>query len=243
MDDGAETLEDSVAMVRMAAQAGTTDIVATPHANLTYRFDPALISERITALQAAVGPQPHIHRGCDFHLSYDNIQDAIANPAKYSINGGGYLLVEFSDLAIFHTATHVFERLLAAGLKPIITHPERNGLLQQRLQQIEQWVAMGCLLQVTAASILGGFGSRARHFSEVLLKHRLVHFVASDAHDCQYRPPVLDKARQHLHKRFGAAVAEQLTTTNPLCAVTNAPLPEAAPVSSRSWYQALFGRQ
>ena len=85
LDDGARTFEDSVEMLRLARNAGTTDIVATPHANSRYHWDPELIDERISELQ------PHtdvrIHRGCDFHLQFDNIQDAIAYPQKYTING------------------------------------------------------------------------------------------------------------------------------------------------------------
>ena len=101
LDDGPESVDESVAMLRIAAEAGTTDIVATPHSNLDYSFDPEQISERIAELSEAAGPAPHIHRGCDFLLSYDNIQDALANPTRYTINHRGYLLVEFSDLLIF----------------------------------------------------------------------------------------------------------------------------------------------
>ena len=82
LDDGARTMEDSVAMVRMAAEHGTTDLVATPHANPNYRFDPQLIEERLAEVAAASGNVLRLHSGCDFHLSYDNIQDAIANPRK-----------------------------------------------------------------------------------------------------------------------------------------------------------------
>ncbi len=88
-------------MLRMAEEHGTTDIVATPHANPNYKFDPQVISQRITEVSVAYGGPVKLHRGCDFHLSYDNIQDAIENPQKYTIDGGPYLLVEFSDLLIF----------------------------------------------------------------------------------------------------------------------------------------------
>ena len=88
-------------MLKMAAEFGTTDIVATPHADLQFKFQPELIEQQVQELTAAVGGQPHIHVGCDFHLTFDNIQDAVANPSKYTIGHKRYLMVEFSDFLIF----------------------------------------------------------------------------------------------------------------------------------------------
>ncbi len=215
MDDGAQTFEQSLAMVRMAAESGTTDIVATPHADLQYKFQPEVIAERIAALQESVGDAIRIHRGCDFHLVYDNIQDALANPRKYTIGHKRYLLVEFSEMTIFPTTTEMFERLLGAGMVPVITHPERNSLLRQRMADLSRWVEMGCLMQVTGSSFLGNFGDRAKAFSDAMMERGLVHVIASDGHDLEHRPPVLDDAREYLEKRYGNGPAERLTNTNP----------------------------
>ena len=174
-------------MLQIAAGHGTTILVATPHANLEYRFDPAVIAQRLAELQQAAGDLPQLFSGCDFHLSYDNIQDALNNPAKYTINHKNYLLVEFSDLLIFRTTPEIFGRLGEAGMIPVITHPERNSLLRQRLDEIESWVAGGATVQVTAQSVIGEFGQRAQDFCRQLLDRGLVHFVASDAHDCERR--------------------------------------------------------
>jgi protein-tyrosine phosphatase len=80
LDDGARTFEDSVAMLRMCAESGTTDIVATPHADYQYRFEPELVKLRIEQLSAAISGAPRIHAGCDFHLSFDNVEDARRRP-------------------------------------------------------------------------------------------------------------------------------------------------------------------
>lgn len=226
MDDGAKTFEESLAMVKMAAEAGTTDIVATPHADLHYRFDAALVAERVVELQAAVGSAIRIHRGCDFHLAFDYIQDALEHRRKYTINQGRYLLVEFSEMAIFHTTTDVFERFLAAGITPVITHPERNSLLRQRMTDLTKWVEMGCLMQVTGAAFLGNFGERARAFSETLMEKGMVHVVASDGHDLEHRPPVLDEVREHLRSKYSEAIAERLTRSNPRAIIESVPLPQ-----------------
>ena len=105
VDDGAKTLEESLGMLQLAAASGTTDIVATPHVNGQFEFDPELIDERIAELSARSAVR--IHRGCDFHLEAENIEDAIANPDKYTINNRGYLLVEFPDLSIFTSTDEI----------------------------------------------------------------------------------------------------------------------------------------
>ena len=240
VDDGARTLESSIAMVQMAAGGGTTDLVATPHANLTYRYDPALIRERLVEIATAAGTSLRLYSGCDFHLSYDNIQDAITNPQKYTINQKSYLLVEFSDLLIFPNTADIFARLQDAGMIPVITHPERNSLLRQRIDPIASWVEAGARIQVTAQSLLGEFGAGAQSFCETLLDRGLVHFVASDAHDCERRPPRLDQAYAWLKKQYSETLAEALCVRNPRAALTGKPLDsveaEVIP-ESRKWYQ------
>ena len=227
-------------MVEMAAAAGTTDIVATPHADLKFRFQPALNRQRRDEIQAAVTGKIRVHLGCDFHLSYENIQDALANPAKYTINGRNYLLVEFSDLLIPKTTGEVFSSLLEAGMIPIITHPERNWLLTLRLAEIESWVGLGALIQVTSQSLAGLFGSKARKFAEELMKRDMVHFIASDAHSVAERNPRLDEAYATIAGRYGKARAERLLKIHPKCAIDGLPLPERsaeAEAQERKWYQ------
>jgi protein-tyrosine phosphatase len=240
LDDGARTIEDSVAMVRMAAEHGTTDLVATPHASPAYRFDPQLVQERLAEVSAVSGNVLRLHSGCDFHLSYDNIQDALANPRKYTINQHRYLMVEFSDMLIFNNTSDIFSRLAEAGMTPVITHPERNGLLRQRIDQIDKWVREGACVQVTAQSLLGEFGKHAKQFSRTLLDRYLVHFLASDAHDCEHRPPRLDLAYAWVKERYGEERAEALCVTNPGAAITGDSLElfeEPTTSEPRKWYQ------
>jgi protein-tyrosine phosphatase len=239
LDDGAKTIEESAAMVQMAGANGTTDLVATPHASPEYQFEPALIRERLEEVES-IANGVRLYSGADFHLSYDNIEAAIGEPRKFTINQKRYLLVEFSDLLIFKNTTDIFARLADAGMTPIITHPERNGLLRQRLAEIERWVEEGARVQITGQSLTGLFGRRAKEFCEELLERGMVHFVASDAHDCEYRPPRLDGAFAWISKRYGAALAQALCVTNPKAAVEGE-LIEAAqqsdPGARKKWYQ------
>ena len=242
LDDGAQTLEESVAMLRIAAESGTTDIVATPHANVEYTFDPEVVSAKIREVQEAVGSLIRIHAGCDFHMKFDLIEDLFQNPTRYTINGKGYLMVEFSDLIILPTTDVVFDRMNSAGIVPVVTHPERNPLLQQRLDQLERWARNGVLLQITAQSLLGRFGPTAKRVSDQLLDRNLVHFVASDAHDTEDRTPRLDLARQYVSKHWGESRADRLFRRNPAAVLKGEPLPapeetEMTGRRKRKWYQ------
>ncbi len=229
-------------MLELAAADGTTDIVATPHSNHEYAFDPGLAESKVRELAGAAGSRIRIHLGCDLHLSFDNIESALSDPHKYTINQRNYLLVEFSDLLIPKTTDDVFARMLAAGIVPIITHPERNGLLQTRIERLANWVKTGCLIQVTAASLLGRFGRQAKATSEALLRRGLVHIVASDAHDTTHRPPILSEAFAYVSRNWGPRRAEHLFSLNPMAVLTGDPLvegnftPEAAH-PRRPWYR------
>ena len=240
LDDGARTLEDSLAMVRMAAEHGTTDLVATPHANPTYKFEPAKNAARLAEIQAQAGVPINLQLGCDFHLSYDNIEDGVVNPRKYTIAQKNYLLVEFSDLIIFKNTPDIFARLLDADMTPLITHPERNSLLRQRIDEIAHWVEEGSRVQVTAQSITGDFGRRAQDFSQQLLDRGLVHVIASDAHDVKHRPPMMDRAYRWLVENYGEPTAQALCIDNPGATLIGQPMavPERnASSSGRKWYQ------
>ncbi|MBI5085445.1 MAG: exopolysaccharide biosynthesis protein [Acidobacteria bacterium] len=240
LDDGAATLDQSVAMARMAAQSGTTDLVATPHANSEFEFNPQLVQRCWEDLQHLLGNTIRIHLGCDLHLAYDNIRKAIENPARYSINGLGYLLVEFSDILILHSAEEVFSQLRQAGLTPIVTHPERNPHLASNLKRLQRWVECGVFLQVTAQSVTGRFGPQAASCARTLLKRGLAHFVASDAHDTQDRPPRLDDARVFIRAVYGGEYAELLFEIHPRAVIEGQPLftgPLSVPRPRSNWFE------
>jgi len=242
LDDGVRSMDESLRMLSDAAAAGTAHIVATPHANDEFHFDPAIISERIAELQIASAGSLRIHRGCDFHLSAQNIEDALHNPAKYTINGGPYLLVEFPDMFISPASEHILGRLRESGMIPVITHPERNLVLQRDLARVKRWAAAGYLVQVTGLSLLGRFGKAARESAWALIESGAAHIVASDAHDPEDRHARLDEVRTAVAERAGNEAAEMLFENNPGAVITGAPVMVSPPLPRprRKWYR--FGR-
>ena len=158
IDDGAATLEIAMQMADMAISEGITRIVATPHANNQYPFSPETIRQRRDELKSRIGSALLLATGCDFHLSYENLRDIRENPAKYTINQKKYLLVEFADFAIPPAIEQELHQLQLAGIRPIVTHPERNPLIRSHPERLLQWIRQGCYVQVTAQSFSGRFG-------------------------------------------------------------------------------------
>jgi protein-tyrosine phosphatase len=205
-------------MCETAAADGITHIVATPHCNDRYHYDRKAALAMVEELARRV-PNLAFSLGCDFHLSYENIEDARRHPELYTIGDTKYLLVELSQYAVPNSVTTVLSELTCLGLVPIITHPERNKLVESRSELVGEWIALGCLVQITANSLTGSWGSSAKKFCERLLKHEQVHAVATDAHDPDRRPPILSDARKVAAKMVGEEYAQAMFSDIPLAIV------------------------
>jgi protein-tyrosine phosphatase len=160
------------------------------------------------------------------------------------VNGRNFLLLEFGG-QIAPNAEDILERLAGAGMDPIVAHAERIPALSQHLDRLEKWCERGVLVQITAKSLEGGFGARAMDAGWRMLGRGLVHFVASDAHDPQYRPPRLDLARELVVRKMGEDAADLLFTGNPSIVVEGRPAALVRPAAAqpkRGWFSRLTGR-
>jgi protein-tyrosine phosphatase len=225
VDDGPKSWDVSEEMCRMAAADGIEHMVATPHANHRYAYDREFLSGTVRDLQQRIGDSPRFSLGCDFHLSYENLQEVMVTPERYLIGSSRYLLVELSNYSIPVQIAETFQKLMEIGITPILTHPERNPILQRAPQQILRWVEAGCAVQVTASALTGAWGEMAWQIAQWLLKRDAVHFLATDAHDTKRRPPVLSQGRDEVAELCGADVAHALVEQNPGAVVRAQPLP------------------
>lgn len=225
VDDGPKSWDIAIEMCRMAIADGIIHTVATPHANDRYTYDRGYLSGLLVELQEKVGPALRLSLGCDFHLSFENLERVLEQPHSYTIGETNYLLIELSNFSIPTQLSECFTRLGDRELTPILTHPERNPILQQSPQRILEWVEQGCLVQVTASALTGFWGERPEIIARWLLDRSAVHILASDAHDTKRRIPNLSAGRAIAEQIVGAEYANALVEGNPGAVVSGMPIP------------------
>src|SRR4030043_224578 len=198
LDDGPQTMEESIQMCRIAYQDGIRTIVATPHTlNGVYQNGKSIILSKVEELNNALSNSElpafaetlragrrtqnselplKILPGSDVHLCETTLQQVDQGEAITIGDGGKYIMIEFPSQAIPYQGERVLFQLLGRGLIPIISHPERNLEIGKRPGRYYEIIKMGCLGQVTAMSLTGEFGPKVRQWAEKLLKSWLVHF-------------------------------------------------------------------
>jgi len=225
LDDGAKTLDDSLAMAEDAIADGITHVVGTPHASSDYGFDYHRVRAARDELSARLGDRLTLATGCDFHVNLENLNAVRRDPRPFCINQKDYLLVEFNEFSIPPSMDQTLHELQLAGLHPIVTHPERNVILRTRPERLQTWISHGSYAQITAGSLTGVFGPVAREVSWLWLAKGWVHFIASDAHNTDRRPLKLKFAFDEIAAQFGEDRAQALLIENPRAAFDGRPLP------------------
>lgn len=198
VDDGSRSLDESLQMAEQALKDGIETIVATPHTlNGVNTNGVEEVLSGVTALQKTLTAKHldlKLHPGADVHLCTDMVSK-INNGEACTINDTGkYILLELPSQMIPNGIKDEIFALKLNGITPIITHPERNAMVQHDPSVLYELVRMGAFAQVTAMSLTGDFGEFIEQVSGMLLRHRLVQIIATDAHSAKDRPPVLSGA-------------------------------------------------
>jgi protein-tyrosine phosphatase len=251
LDDGARSLEEALEMARLAMADGIQQMVCTPHMfnGLSGNPEPAEVQDRVSALQQAIIKGGlRVLPGSEVHFSHQ-IARQPGREQVTKINGHNYMLVEFPMMTVPDRADELFQELQSNGVRPILVHPERNVQLQACPSMVADFIERGLYVQVTAMSVTGEFGTAAKKCAESLLRHRCVHFLATDAHRSTRRPPILSRGRDAAAEIVGPVAARKLVYDNPLAVVTGsmiqvdppAPYDEERLVRT-SFFGKLFGR-
>jgi protein-tyrosine phosphatase len=209
IDDGADSLADSIAMCRMAAADGCRAMIATPHQRRPewWNGDREGLVALAEAVQEAVGPQLRVLTGAEVHVDSDLLGEVEKLPggSLLTLAGSRYLLIELPfvpRVAQDEAAADLVYELGLQGFRPILAHPELIPWLAGDTALIERLVRLGATVQVTAMSVTGEFGKQPQHDAMALLDAGLVHFVASDSHDTFRRPPGLRRAYERIAERL-----------------------------------------
>ena len=218
IDDGAKNWDDALAMARLAADDGTSTIVATPHQlgvfsqnrgaeirSLVAELNERLAAERIPVTVLA-GGEVRIEPG---------ILDGLVSGELVTLGDHRrHLLLELPH-ELYLPLDSLMGELAARRIAVILAHPERNEGILRQPQLAGELVDAGCLMQITAGSLCGTMGKGFQEMSEWLVSEGLVHLVATDAHGPRTRRPVMGRAYDRLLELTDADTAEDLCSRNP----------------------------
>src|SRR5215210_3253597 len=227
-------MEGSLELARAAVEAGTRTILATPHVNDDPTIEPARIAAGLVELRAALaaadiplevlpGGEIAIWRLVD--LDEDTLR-------AFALGGGPYLLVESPFSPVIGDFEPMVLDLHGRGHRVLLAHPERCPAFQRDPSRLEGLVGAGALVQITAGSMAGAFGTTVRRFTSAILREGHAHVVASDAHDTVRRPPGLQVGFAALERDLPGLgeQAQWLTELAPRAVLDGTPLPERPPL-------------
>ena len=211
LDDGADRLKTSLAMAAMAVRDGITTVIATPHT------DGVIVNQKVVQQAVDRLNTELANRGIELKVvaGYEIPAELVCGLQSLTIGDTPYILVEFPHQYLPEDAAETLYTLVQAGRKPIIAHPERNGSVLRNPDLLRELVAVGGMVQLTAASVTGDFGPDILHCANYLLRNQLVHFLATDSHSPTFRKPVLTPARKAAARLIGREEADKLVIDNP----------------------------
>lgn len=221
LDDGAQSLDESVEMAKIAAEDGITKIVATPHLfrGNFFNNDINMLEKKKRELSEALketGNKTELYIGAEVHISHNLIDEIKQNRESLVINRSQYLLVEFPTNHIFAGVKELFFEMMSEGIVPIIAHPERNRVFMRNPSFLYELLRMGALTQANSGSFLGFYGSRVEFAVYQFLEWNFIHFIGTDAHNTRSMSPKLATALLRVSERIGEEGARSLVWDNSL---------------------------
>jgi protein-tyrosine phosphatase len=250
IDDGSGSLAISLEMARIAVKDGIRTMACTPHIypGLYENQKDGIFAAR-DALQAQLdenGIALQLTTGADVHL-VPGVLEGLRGGSIPSLHGTRYVLLEPSHhVAPPRFAESVFQ-LVAAGYVPVITHPERLTWIKDHFAMMAQLARQGAWLQVTAGALTGLFGPGPRYWAERFVGDGLTHILATDAHSCTRRVPVLSEGLAVAEKLLGPQEAQLLVQGRPAALLADTPPSKVAPLPARAsprarWWRSLLAR-
>jgi protein-tyrosine phosphatase len=226
-DDGATSVDESVAMCRAAAADGIKTIVATPHMFDGVHTTPEkeAILRKIKLVMEAADNCITILPGGEVRYSYEIFQEADDPETRIKLNGTSYMLLEFPFQSVPPNIEKTIFQILNAGITPVIAHPERNKRIQENPKIIADLVERGAFAQLDAGSITKSFGQESYQSAKKILEAGLGHFIATDAHHQDRRRPVLSAAAAIAAEWIGEDYARAMVEDNPEALVKDLAIP------------------
>ncbi|TIM04432.1 CpsB/CapC family capsule biosynthesis tyrosine phosphatase [Mesorhizobium sp.] len=245
LDDGSPSLAESLEMARLAVADGTTHMACTPHiVPGMYENGSANIARAVQELEQALSRAAiplALYVGADVHIAPE-LPEQLALGNVPTLNRSRYFLLEPPHHVLPPRLEDFALRLINAGFVPILTHPERLTWIKANYEIVEKLNAVGCLIQLTADSIVGAFGRTALYYSEKLIDEGRVDIIASDTHGATRRRPGLSQAVAVAAKRCGEDEARCMVLKRPGEILANRPLEPVGKARSKKPGPGTVGR-
>jgi protein-tyrosine phosphatase len=221
VDDGSRNMEQSLSLAQQAVADGITHSVVTPHihagrySNTRSSLEPVFLGFVAELAKADINLK--LSLGGEVRLGIEILQLLEENeiPMLGQMDGYRVMLLEFPHSHILPGADKLVNFLLKKNIRPLIAHPERNKDVMRSLDKIYPFVQAGCMLQVTAGSLCGNFGSIAEQRAKQMLEKGWVTVLASDAHNEKHRPPKISEGRAVAEQIVGKQEADDLVFSMP----------------------------
>ncbi len=220
VDDGSQSMQESLELLALAAESGVHTLVATPHCNIPGEFDnyadPELSAQfdRLERARAQAGIPVRLCRWMEIFATPD-LPDLLRDGRVWTLNGTRYFLMEFSFTEDPFFCLDVLRRCRDLGFWPIIAHPERYYFVQDDPDLAFSWCIEGFGLQLNKGSLLGRFGPEPQRCAHLLMQHGLAACVASDAHGPNQRSTYMKEIQDYLMDQYGTDYCRLLLEENP----------------------------
>ena len=250
IDDGADSWETAAEMARMWVADGVHTVVATPHmmpggGYANRRADVMPLVEEANDRFRRLGIPLTVVAGGELYADLELPEQISSGELLTYGDQGRYALVEMPAAEIPPFMEHLLFECQVRRVTPVLAHPERNRGVAADVEAVAAWIERGGLVQVNARSLLGASGIEAKELAEELIRRRMVHLVASDAHSVRRRPPGLADARDRIARIAGPELAQILVSENPRRLLEGEPLVQWEPLpppKRRTFWARLFGR-
>lgn len=224
VDDGAKSIEMSMEMLEMAEAEGIGQIILTPH-NKPAHHNPSRerLQDMVAGLQEKInqrGMEIKLFLGSELYYRSE-LLELLDRKEVCTMADSTYVLVEFNPMEDFDYIRKGIYRLMAGGYFPILAHTERYTQICSLFSRVEELVEMGCGIQINAHSVMGEYGYKTKYFTRRMLKHRLVHFLATDAHDNKKRKPCFNECVKYISRKYGEEYVDKLLREHPKKIIAN----------------------
>lgn len=249
IDDGAKSWDDTLSMASIAVSEGIRTIICTPHqcgvfahnSGCTIRNRVAEVQDKLTENQIELRVLP----GADVRIEAGMVSRIRSGEVLTLADRGRHVLLELPH-EMYVPLDHLLAELQAAKLVGILSHPERNAGILANPAVVSSLVDQGCLMQVTAGSLIGAFGPGVQQLSEKLVTQGLTHFVSTDAHGPKSRRPLMKDAFARCVQLVGEPAALAMFSTFPALVADGKDVPRGRvtvvrPTKSRSAFSSWFG--